>query len=394
MPTDLQTDLPTRETGAVPMKVLVWQWGQRGAGPRFAAEAAGALQAAGFDVTLSLSSNTEANDTLVTLCRRRLPFQGREAGRSGARVLVGLPRQLWGLFGAIRRQRPAMALCAMAGYWDVPFALLLKLCGVKVLTVVHEVEAHPGDINGGFYRLQRVMIRLSDAIVTLSDHVARQVEAVWPLKTVVRAFHPPFGFDDLDLAPPVPLAASEGPLRLLIVGRMWSYKGTAMALDAFERLPEGRARLRVVGQGNELPSERHAPDRGIVVENRWLSEAELVGEIDAAEIVLFPYVEASQSGLIPLCLARGRPVVATAVGGLVEQLAPAAAGAVASDVGADAVAAAIGHFLANRDALPRISAAAIQANDPPAGWRAFARNLADAFRSRPLAARTRSHAEP
>ena len=386
MPVDAQAGSPRPEAGAAPVKALVWQWGQRGAGPRFAAEAAAALQAAGLDVTLSLSDNAEAYGTLATLCLKRLPFRGREAGGSGAAVLLGLPLQLLRLFGAVRHERPDMALCAMAGYWDVPFALLLKLCRVKVLTVVHEVEAHPGDINGGFYRLQGIMVRLSEAVVTLSHHVARQAGARWPGKTMVGTFHPPFGFADLHPPPPVPLAAPEGPLRLLVVGRMWGYKGTAMALDAFERLPAGSARLRIVGQGDGLPPGRHDPGRGVVVENRWLSEAELVAEIDDAEIVLFPYTEASQSGLIPLCLARGRPVVATPVGGLAEQVRPAAAGLVASETSAEAVAAAIGHFAAERNALSRISAAAIEANDPAARWRVFAGQLADAFRSGPVAA--------
>jgi glycosyltransferase involved in cell wall biosynthesis len=255
---------------------------------------------------------------------------------------------------------------------------------VKVLSVVHEVEAHPGDVHDSFYRLQRVMIGLSEAVVTLSHHMARQIEARWPWKSMVGTFHPPFGFEDLELAPPVPLTAPEGPLRLLVVGRMWGYKGIAMALDAFERLPAGSAHLRIVGHGDGLPPDRHDPGSGIAMENRWLSEVELVSEIDAAQIVLFPYIEASQSGLIPLCLARGRPVLVTPVGGLAEQLRPAAAGLVASDTSADAVAASIGRFLADRDALPAISAMAIEANEPTARWREFAGGLVDAFRSGPV----------
>ena len=38
----------------------------------------------------------------------------------------------------------------------------------------------------------------------------------------------------------------------------------------------------------------------------------------AADVVVLPYIEASQSGVIPLAYAAGKPVVVTAVGGLPE----------------------------------------------------------------------------
>lgn len=360
--------------------VLVWQWGQRGAGPRFAAEIASALQACDADVVLSLSRNAEAYRELSTLCRKSLPFEGRAQGGSGLRVLLDLPGQLRKLRRALRADPPGSAICAMMGYWDIPFALLLRAMGIKVLSVVHEVKGHPGDSHSKLYLLQRLMVRLSSEVVTLSDYVATEVKARWPGKTVVEAFHPPFAFSDLDLPPPSALMPRQGPLRLLVAGRLWAYKGVTLALAALERLPEGSASLRIVGSGAAV-----LPDAGsrqaVTFEGRWLSERDLVGEIDAAQVVLFPYIEASQSGLVPLCLSRGRPAIVTDVGGLPDQLRDEVEGLVVHPQAED-IATAIGRFLGDPAFLADLSAKALRDNDPKERWRALAKRLMPALAAR------------
>ncbi len=58
----------------------------------------------------------------------------------------------------------------------------------------------------------------------------------------------------------------------------------------------------------------------VTVENRWVPETEIPGLLGWADAVVLPYVEASQSGVAAAALAAGRAVLATAVGGLPEQL--------------------------------------------------------------------------
>jgi glycosyltransferase involved in cell wall biosynthesis len=87
------------------------------------------------------------------------------------------------------------------------------------------------------------------------------------------------------------------------------------------------ARLRIVGEGD---AEALAPGLGalpgVTLEPRWVADGEMAQVIAAARLVVLPYREASQSGVLPLALALGVPVVATRVGGLAEQF-PAGAGA-------------------------------------------------------------------
>jgi glycosyltransferase involved in cell wall biosynthesis len=48
--------------------------------------------------------------------------------------------------------------------------------------------------------------------------------------------------------------------------------------------------------------------------------------------VVFPYIEASQSGTIPICIELGIPVLVTPVGGLAEQVLQSLNGTVCEDL--------------------------------------------------------------
>jgi glycosyltransferase involved in cell wall biosynthesis len=79
--------------------------------------------------------------------------------------------------------------------------------------------------------------------------------------------------------------------------------------------------VRIVGSGPEgaaLDALRRLD--GVTVENRWVPEDEIAAIIAWSDALVLPYREASQSGAAAAAMAAGRFVVATAVGGLAEQL--------------------------------------------------------------------------
>lgn len=76
------------------------------------------------------------------------------------------------------------------------------------------------------------------------------------------------------------------------------------------------------GQLSDLENERLQALRGRPVSfvNRWLSDADMAGLVSSARFVVLPYRSATQSGVIPLASAFGIPAIASATGGLVEQV--------------------------------------------------------------------------
>ncbi len=314
----------------------MWQWGTRGAGPRYAWELAEALRLVpGIDVTLSLARGAEILAAAQASCDLPLHTYRSAAGWAGR--MASLPLAAPAL---ARRMRPLhldAAVCAMPAPLDALMLAALWRLGLPYAVAVHDATLHPGDIFPAQAVLQRLLLSRAAALVALSGHVADQLAPVARGRPVLRARLSPLRYGALGPAP----MQHGGPLRLLSFGRLLPYKGLDLLADALARLPPGRAELRVVGTGPEsaeLAALRALP--GVTVQNRWVPEAEVGALLQWADALVLSHREASQSGVAAAAIAARRWLVATRVGGLAEQLA-GYGGARVCDVEPGALAAAI-----------------------------------------------------
>jgi glycosyltransferase involved in cell wall biosynthesis len=308
------------------MKILVWQWGRRGAGPRFAACLAEALRGRpGIEVALSLSRDAEIM-AAVDAPRCEMPVRTYRGPIVCLARLATAPFALPFLVARLRRLRPDLAICAMPGLLDLLMVAALRLVGARLVVIVHDADCHPGDGLPMQMVLQRLLCRCADGLAVLSAHVGERLRAQKlagaPGRPVIAFKHPPFAF-----AMPADHRLP-GPPRLLCFGRLLPYKGFDLLADALARLLPGELPgelvVRVVGCGPEsagLSALRAIPC--VTVENRWVPEAEIGSLLAWSDAIILPYREASQSGVAAAALAAGRPVIATRVGGLGEQLASA-----------------------------------------------------------------------
>ncbi len=349
---------------APPIRVLVWQWGRHGAGPRVAVEmAAGFAALPGCVVALSLSTGAEILGGAVEGMAAPVVALPVATYRSVLGYVVRmLTRRLRQprLRRRVRALRPDVAICAMPGPLDLEMASVLRSLRIPFLVVVHDADRHPGDGSAVQMLLQRRLIAQADALVALSDHVARRLAAqkLTRRRPLLMAKLPPFVFGPV---PPAPLAHG-GAMRLLCFGRLLPYKGLDLLADALAQgVPDG-VEIRVVGQGprsREL-SRLAAMDR-VVVENRWVPEGEIGALIAWADALVLPYREASQSGVAAAAIAARRWVVATRVGGLIEQFQEEAMSVLCAPE-AGALRQAIERLVADPPA------ARAAGNDPHAAW--------------------------
>ena len=298
----------------------MWQWGRRGAGPLVAVAMARELaRLDGIEPVLSLS-------TMAELLRgpaaptNDLPIRTYRSLPQFARRLLSSPWLVPKLADRVRAVRVDVAVCAMPAPFDVVMAAALRRAGVPFAVVVHDAQLHPGDGFPMQMALQRALLRRAGLLFALSGHVAEQLRAqgLRAGQELRLATHPPFVFDP----PPPPVRAHGGPMRLLSFGRLMPYKGLDLLAAALQCLPDPAAfELRVVGSGPETPElARLRALPHVVVENRWVPEAELGHLLGWADAMVLTHREASQSGVAAAAVAAGRWIVATRVGGLEEQL--------------------------------------------------------------------------
>jgi glycosyltransferase involved in cell wall biosynthesis len=124
-----------------------------------------------------------------------------------------------------------------------------------------------------------------------------------------------------------PLTGRTGPLRYLIASRWTERKGYRTLFEAWDRI-ETPGELVVLG--GPPPIGNVVDVRALVSGLRRPESVTIVGEVadpepylDTADVILVPSDEPESFGLVAIeAFARGRPVVASATGGLVDIVTP------------------------------------------------------------------------
>lgn len=113
-----------------------------------------------------------------------------------------------------------------------------------------------------------------------------------------------------------------GRPEVLFFGRIYKYKGLDYLIQAqpaiTRAIPE--ARIVIAGQGenfNQYQARLPEPDK-FEIYNDYISNQQVAELFHRATVVVLPYITGSQSGVLQVAYAFGKPVVATRVGSLDE----------------------------------------------------------------------------
>ena len=358
---------------------LLAYWGRRGAGPTLTEAMLRAAQAdPDLEVSLSYSRQGERADDLALLTPNRLPIDTFSGLIDAGRAILRLPALHRKLTREIGERKIDWVVTIMPHLWGPILASATHRGGARYCVIIHDAAAHPGEESWLLDRIAKAEIKAADRIIACSDHVARQLVARHGPLPITTLFHPPFDFGRVSLARTSP----HSPLRLLFFGRILPYKGVPMLLDAYHLLRKRgvSCTLSIVGDGSIEGLD--VSDQGVSVHNQWIAEAEIPGFLADADVLVAPYLEASQSGVIAAAQAAGLPCVATPVGGLIEQIDQGLSGLIAKAVTPDAVADAIQTLVETPGLYARCSAGAL-AESRSKGWPVFINGLKSALAPAP-----------
>jgi glycosyltransferase involved in cell wall biosynthesis len=211
-----------------------------------------------------------------------------------------------------------------------PYRYLLRHVPDDVTRVVICHNVTPHESAPGVRSLSRATLRHADLIVIHASHQRAELASLGLTSTpTLEAFHP--RFEAQDFAPP-PTANERAAARahhgnpdllLLTFGSIRPYKGVDLALDALARVDSGLSvRLIVAGRSwggmdaLRAQAKRLGLNGRVEFRDRFIPNEEAALLFSAADASLLPYRSASQSGVVQLSFAYGRPVIATRVGGL------------------------------------------------------------------------------
>ncbi|WP_375686957.1 glycosyltransferase family 4 protein [Pseudooceanicola sp. LIPI14-2-Ac024] len=229
---------------------------------------------------------------------------------------------LWSLSRLIAAERPDVVhVLSNTTVW---LNALPALVGRRPLVVtVHDVEVHPGDRETA--RLpgwtSRWMARQADHVVVHGETLSRKAHEMLRIERerIHVLPHPTIDrYAALARAEGMRRAGAGNRLTILMFGRLFAYKGLSDLVKAEAILGRGLKdfRLVIAGRGDnpyDLSAEMGDATR-YEIHNRFIYDIEVARLFTEADVVVLPYTEASQSGVLHLASAFGTPVVATDVG--------------------------------------------------------------------------------
>jgi glycosyltransferase involved in cell wall biosynthesis len=212
-----------------------------------------------------------------------------------------------------------------------------------------------------------------DTVVVHSEHGSARLQADFgvPVDRVRVIPHGAFDYltrQDDEVPLPAELQAVEGPV-ILAFGLIRPYKGTDVLLEAFSRVDRGE--LWIVGMPR-MPMEelRAQADRAagrVRFIDRFIPDQEIPAFMRRADLVVLPYRNIEQSGVLYTALAFGRPLVLSSVGGFTE-IGERGAARLVPPEDPDALAEAIKELIADRDTAAALAAGAEREASGISSW--------------------------
>jgi D-inositol-3-phosphate glycosyltransferase len=242
-----------------------------------------------------------------------------------------------------------------------------KIVGKKVALTAHNVNQARRDAkDSAFNRLTlRIQYRLCDHIFVhtkkMKDELCQDFGVAEKTVTVIR--HPiNNAFPDTDLTPSGAkkrLVLREDEQSILFFGRIRPYKGIEDLLAAFRLLSADHSNYRLIIAGEpKKGSEEYReqierevrqdfpPDR-ILLRIQFIPDNEMELYLKAADVLVLPYKEIFQSGVLFLAYSFGLPVVATDVGSFREEIVEGRTGFLCQPGDPAALAKAIDNYFAS-----------------------------------------------
>lgn len=206
---------------------------------------------------------------------------------------------------------------------QVWFLALKTILGRRPLVVtLHDVRTHPGDKDSQTIPrpIINAFVRTADAVIVHGEGLKSDAQGALGLRPDrVFASRHPVSRRYQEIAATAGLRrAEDGVLRVLFFGRIFKYKGLDH-LVAADRLIGETLRPRkivVAGRGDMSVAEAAAkahPDR-YDLRPRRVDDLETAQLFLDADVLVLPYIEASQSGVLAIAPSFGLPVVASDIG--------------------------------------------------------------------------------
>ena len=288
--------------------------------------------------------------------------------------IVGMRRRL---ARYLRHNRIDAVVSVMPHLWSWLVADIFTKNGVAYFPIIHDASPHPGDITFLWRTRMETDLSRATGVFTFSNYVGDLIASDYGM--------PRHRIVSLELGPttlpshPLPTRQypADRPFRLMFFGRLLAYKGIEILIGAFEKLRAGdlNCELWIIGEGDLEIGVPAAIAAFVHIERRWIPDTEVSEYMSFGDLLVLPYIEASQSGMVATAFSHGLPVVATPVGGLKDQVSEDLGGLIAPTASANDLAETIMKVIAFPKIYETLTLKAHESSRDNAIWKRTANDI-------------------
>ena len=194
--------------------------------------------------------------------------------------------------------------------WNLFLAMWAGVYGIPVISTVHDYHTHQGEESATTEIIQKLQMMISDKVIFLTQHQKQEALKEHPNKeshfTVLS--HPILesgAYHNLD---------HSKEMKFLFFGRIKAYKGYELVINAADN--EEIKQITIAGTGDPIKTSNSK----ITLINRHLTNQEISNLLSTHHVLLLPYLETSQSGILTLGIDSGIPLIISQLPGIEEQL--------------------------------------------------------------------------
>lgn len=244
----------------------------------------------------------------------------------------------------------------IVSYWIPFFALsygfILKRLNksTRIYYLIHNIDFHEKWIFGK--SLTKYAFQKADLLITLSSTVFEDTQELFPKKKTIKGFHPVYNcynYEKYTKATAKDKLKLSGKEVILFFGYIKRYKGLELLIHSFSEIVAkiNNSHLLIVGEvyGDaskyyEAISATGLNDKITFIE-RFVKNEEIELYFKAADLLVLPYLQATQSGVVQIANDMELGTVATPVGSLPELVLNDKTGVISKNLSVQALTEAI-----------------------------------------------------
>ena len=198
----------------------------------------------------------------------------------------------------------------------------LEALGIATLGTVHDL--HPHEAKKALHKMLRhkilskrnlAAINYDKNLATNSKAQLDELKSLYPQKNLFLYDFPSLISPEVEKGHDVPSELKDLKEQyILFFGRIEEYKGIELLYQAFIEDDEINSKLHlVVAGGGTIPFQRRDDEHNVVIINRYIKDSEVRYLYEHAACVVYPYISATQSGVLSVAYYFKTPVLTSDV---------------------------------------------------------------------------------